>query len=589
MEEKKIEEYATLPLTEAKPWLKYYSESDKQAELPSCSMYEYLGQTAAAKPKNNAVNFLGKKYAFPKLFELIDEAANAFVAWGVKKGEIVSFVSVAIPQTIAAIYALNKIGAIANLIDPRMDVAFISKMVQKAGSRYLICNDATFAKSSKAMADAGVKMLFVQKVGDGMPFIKRVLVNSKLKKSVTYSSTVVSWADFLKKSSEAKAETLKNAGEEIAAIAYTGGTTGFPKGVMFTNTSINAVAFNFIHNNFEHENGHSFLGIIPVFTSYGIACGTHMPLVMGLTLIPVPQFKPAEFGKLVKKYKPNHMVSTPAFYETLMNSREVRNMDLSFLITLGSGGDTMNEGLEERFSRFMAEHNIKYPLAQGYGLSEMSSAVTFCAGNVYKSGSVGIPSITTTVGIFDSESGKELGAGQVGEVCATGPNMMKGYFGEPEETAHIMREHEDGKLWIHSGDLGYLDEDGFLFIVGRLKRMITRFDGHKVFPVNIESLVAARDDVQNCCVVGVKDREHSQGDYPLVVVTLYGDDAEDEGKCRDIYATCQAELEERGRPVAVIPVKEIPLTPMGKNDYRTLGEQFGSFDYLEWAKNNPTA
>ena len=244
-------------------------------------------------------------------------------------------------------------------------------------------------------------------------------------------------------------------------------------------------------------------------------------------------------------------------------------------------GDTMNEGLENKLVDFMVKHNIKYPLAQGYGMSEVSAAASFCVNNIYKRGSVGIPSVTTTVSIFDPDTQKELGYNEIGEVCITGPSMMKGYFKRPEETAHVMRKHDDGLTWVHSGDLGYIDNDGFLFIVGRVKRMITRFDGHKVFPVNIESLVSEREDVHNCSAIGVRDREHMQGHYPMVVVEFKN--VEDkEAVCKEIYQICLEKLEERGQPVAVVPIDKVPITGAGKNDYRTLEKEYLNFDYLAW-------
>ena len=304
-----------------------------------------------------------------------------------------------------------------------------------------------------------------------------------------------------------------------------------------------------------------------------------MPLGLGMAMVLVPNFNSQLMGKLIREFRPQHMVSVPAFYEIMMESKYVRNMDLSFLITLGSGGDTMNEGLEAKLKNFMVEHNIKYPLAQGYGMSELSAAASFCVNDVYKSGSVGPPSLMVTVGIFKPDTFEELGCNEIGEVCMTGPSMMKGYFNRPEETAEVMREHPDGTVWIHSGDLGYLDEEGFLFIQGRIKRMITRFDGHKIFPVNIESLVGEHPLVRNSCAVGINDRGHAQGHYAFVLVQL-ADGADEKSVCQEIFDICNTQLEERGRPVGVVAIKSIPLTGMGKNDYRTLEKEYRDFDYL---------
>ena len=415
-----------------------------------------------------------------------------------------------------------------------------------------------------------------------LPFLKKKFMDHRLRLDVPFSDKVISWNDFMSRGKGAKAEPAEYVGDAVVAITYTGGTTGFPKGVMITNDSMNAVAENFKNWGLECDVGDRFLGIIPVFSSYGLVCGMHMPLSMGFELVTIPKFDPLEFGALVRKFKPNHMISTPAFYEMLMDSKELEGRDLSFLITLGSGGDTMNEGLEMKLERFMEEHNIKYPLAQGYGMSELSAAATFCANGINKPGSVGIPSPTTVVGIFDPDTGEELDYNQIGEVCITGPSMMKGYWNNPSETAHVMRKHDDDKLWIHSGDLGLLDEDGFLFIKGRIKRMITRFDGHKVFPVNLEGMINAFDDVYNCAVIAVKDRGHGQGHYPLAIVELV-EGVDRESACQKIFRYCDSNAEERGRPVAVIAVDGIPLTGMGKNDFRALEELYGEYDYREFS------
>ena len=294
-------------------------------------------------------------------------------------------------------------------------------------------------------------------------------------------------------------------------------------------------------------------------------------------------FVPTSIGKLVRIYKPNHIISTPVFIELLINSMEVQGMDMSFLYTLACGGDSMNEGLENRLNEFRKEHGMKYPLAQGYGMSELSAAASFCVNRIYKQGSVGIPSLTVNVGIFDPDTGEELGYKEIGEVCVTGASMMKGYFNKPEETAYVMRKHDDGQVWIHSGDLGYMDEDGFLYIKGRIKRMITRFDGHKVFPINLESMIADLPDIHNCAVVGTDDMEHSQGQYPMAIIeVIKGVDVE--ATCKKVYDYCNTHAEERGRPVAVVAVDKLPLTPMGKVDNKKLEAEYKDFDYLSWAK-----
>jgi len=567
-----------------RPWLRHYSEEHLNAPVPQCTVYAHLRDANRENLQNTALCYYGRKLTYAQLLGDIDACADAFYALGVRRGDIVSFVSVAVPECVAAIYALNKLGAAANTIDPRMDKESIRRMIRESGSSVLVVIGMVFPKIAPIMEDIAQRHIIVQSAARSLPIIKKIAMKLKAPERIPYDGdAVMDWDTFLARGAGCHAEEAPYEGDAVAAIAYTGGTTGFPKGVMLTNDSINAVSHNFKYAGLCIKPGDRFLGIIPVFSSYGMVCGMHMPLTLGFELVLIPRFIPATIGALVKKYRPNHMISTPAFYETLMQSREMRRADLSFLITMGSGGDTMNEGLEKKLHAFMKAHNIRYPLAQGYGMSEVSAAASFCVNEIYKPGSVGIPSVTTVVSVFDPETGEEREIGEMGEICITGPSVMKGYFRRPEETEHVMRRHADGRMWIHSGDIGYMDEDGFIFVKGRVKRMITRFDGHKVFPVNIEGMLSEYPAVHSCCVIGVNDREHSQGQYPLAVVEL-ADGADREEVCRLLFDECQARLEERGRPAAVLAADKIPLTGAGKNDYRALEEEYAHFDYLTWAK-----
>lgn len=572
-------------ITEEKVWMKYYTEEARNAQSPRMKAFEYVMALNKHRMNDTAIHYYGTDISFKELRYRVDSAARAFTALGVKPGEIVSFLSVSIPETIAAVYALNKIGAAANTVDPRLDVKTISRMIRESGSKILIVIDAAFPKVAVMKEEIGQELIIVQSAFQSLPKFKRIFKQLTTRNKVRYEKGIISWTDFTLKGIGTRYTEAPYQGDALVAITYTGGTTGIPKGVMLTNDSMNSVAISFIHSDVHRECGNRFLGIIPIFSAYGMVCGMHMPLCMNFTLVPVPSFVPTSIGKLVRTYRPNHMISTPVFIELLMNSAEVQNMDLSFLYTLACGGDSMNEGLENNLDEFRKKHNMKYPLAQGYGMSELSAAASFCVNRIYKKGSVGIPSLNVNVGIFDPETGEELGYKEVGEVCVTGPSMMKGYFNNPEETAYVMRKHDDGQTWIHSGDLGYMDEDGFLYIKGRIKRMITRFDGHKVFPINLESMITGLPDVRNCAVVGTDDMDHSQGQYPMAIVEVI-DGADRLEVCRRVYKYCNINAEERGRPVAVVPVDKFPLTPMGKVDNKKLEAEYKSFDYQSWEKEN---
>lgn len=576
-------------ISQEKPWMKYFSEESRKAEFPRMKVYSYFKEVNRSRLQDTALYYYGAKISVKKMILKIDHVADALDAIGVKKGDTVSMVSASTPESIYTFYALNKIGATLNAIDPRLDKKSVARMIKNSGSKVLICIDVAFPLIDAILTDIKQEHIVVQSAGTSLPPIKRFALNLAVRSNVPYGkANIMSWDDFMDNSKNGAAHEAEYDGDATVAICYTGGTTGFPKGVMLTNDSVNAVGFSFLHAGIVYKPNTRFLGIMPIFSSYGLVCGIHMPMIMQQELALIPRFSPIKMGEYIKKFRPQHMIATPAFYEILIDSEEMKDFDLSFMLTLGSGGDSMNAGLEDKLNEFMKTHNLRYPLAQGYGMSEVSAAATFCVNDRYKRGSVGIPCITTTIGIFDPETGEELGYNQPGEVCISGPSVMKGYYNNKEETEHVLRKHADGKIWVHSGDIGTVDEDGFVYIQGRVKRMITRFDGHKVFPITIESFIAEHEAVHSCSVIGVNDRERLQGQYPMAVIELNSgiDVSRRDEICREIYAKCQEHLEQRGKPVAVVCIDEIPLTGMGKNDYRKLEKEYKYFDYLAWQKEN---
>ena len=550
--------------SEVRPWLKYYPQKSVERALPHCTIYQYLKSKNSKHLNENAINYFGTNITYDTLFKRIERCADAFYSIGVREGDIVSYVTVSIPETVVAMYALNKIGAVSNFIDPRMDIDSIKRVINNVKSDIVIIVDLAFPKLKAIMKEVKPRMVIVQSPADSLNPIAATVYKGKnpLFQPIPYCDTIISWKDFVRKMPTTPAVEAPYKPDSVSCITYTGGTTGFPKGAMLTNDGMNAVAFNFKYAGIHYVRGQRFLDVIPVFASYGVVCGIHMPLILGITDVIIPKLNVAELGKIVKKYKPCHMIAVPAYYEAMMSSKELRNEDLSFFITLGSGGDSMNKGLEEKLHKWLRAHNAKYPLAQGYGMSEISSAVSFCFNDIYKSGSVGIPSLTTTVGIFAPGTTDELGFGEEGEICITGPSMMKGYFNDQAETDNIMKKHPDGKIWI--------------------KHIIIRFDGHKVFPINMETYICNHPMVKNCSVIGVKDKDHMQGFLPMAVVELKHDLPEGtdvEAVRKEIFESCNRDLEERGRPCSVVLIDEIPLTSFGKNDVMKLSKMYENYDY----------
>lgn len=560
-----------------KPWLKYYPEKSRNVVFPERTIYNHLKELAQDRLDRPALHYYGREFSFGELIDQIDMYANSYAALGVKPGDIVSFCTVGFPEIIASFYALNKLGATANFIDPRYHAKGIKKILDDAKSDILVMIDIAYPKFKHFIHEMNFKHVIVQSPNYSLPSVIRFVRNIKHGSRVPKERLFIDWKEFVSLSVTAKAIEAPYVGDATSAIVYTGGTTGTPKGVMLTNDSINTVALNFLYQGIDYNYDQCFLNIMPIFSSFGIVCGIHMPLTMGVKVIIIPQFQLPNLPKIFKKYKPNHMIAVPAFYEAVIESKEVKDMDLSFFLMAGSGGDTMNGGLEQKLLKFFKEHNCKYPLAQGYGMSEVSAAASFCFNNNFKSLSVGLPSLTTTIGIFRPGTTEELGYNEQGEICIAGKSLMKGYYNNQEETDKVLIKHPDGQLWVHSGDIGHIDEDGFLFIDGRVKQMVTRFDGHKVFPSHIEDVLTKHDSIASCAVVGIPDRVHGQGMYPLALMKLTEEaeaTADKKALREELMAMSNELLEERGRPIDIVFIDEMPRTGLTKVDYMTLSEQY---------------
>lgn len=564
--------------SQEKVWLKYLPEECRNAVIPEQTIYDYIKEVCQSRPNGKAIYYYGTSVTYGEMLKKIDQAAEAYYALGVREGDYVSFLTVTLPEAIYSMYGLNKIGAVGNFIDPRMDVQRILDAIEGVKSKVLVTIDLAWPKvvwlRNKLKQDYIVSI----SANDSLSLIAKAYrtLTTKDKPQVPYDGkTVLRWKDLMARG-KGGAKQVPFKKDSVATITYTGGTTGTPKGVMLTNDGMNCMAQSFAFSGVDYQHGERFLEIMPIFASYGVGCGIHMPFAMRQENVIIPKFTPDELGALIKKYRPNHMMGVPSFYERIMHSKDLWDMDLSFLKTTGCGGDTMNPGLEERFNKFMKEKGGLYNLSQGYGLSEMTGAATCCYSHVYKDDSSGIPLFCNSVGIFDPETGEELDYGKEGEVCLTGRGMMLGYHNNPEETDKIIRTHADGTKWIHSGDIGYMDEDGFLYIRGRIKQIIIKFDGHKVFPVQIEGIINRHKAVAACTVVGIQDPDHAQGSVPLGVVELKKDiPAEQKETIRkEILQMCDELLEERGKPSDVTFIDEMLHTALAKHDYRALTEMF---------------
>ena len=560
-----------------KPWLKFFSEEAREASMPKNTIYRHLRECSEGGHGYTALNYFGKKISYGKLLDEADRAAGAFAKAGIKKGDIVAAATVTIPEMVYALYGLNKIGAAPLMLDPRTNATEVLRFVKETGAKVFIVIDLYYEVLKDVIFESGVEKIVVISADTSLPASIRFLKQFKMPTPrIETSDKVLTWMQFTAFGEGIDTETAAYGDNDLAAVTLTGGTTGAPKGVMLSNDGFNAIAFGFKHCGVSYKRGQRFMNIIPMFASYGIVSSLHMPLTLGLEVVVIPKFDADKVGYYVKKYRPEHTLLVPAHYEKLMNSREMANgFDLSFFRTAGSGGDTMNAGLEAKLNSFLASHGCRYPLSQGYGMSEVSSAASCCCNGNFKSLSVGYPLLTTTIGIFTPGTTDELDYGEEGEICISGPSIMLGYLNNKDETDNVIRRHPDGRLWVHSGDIGHMDPDGFVYIKGRIKRMITCFDGHKVFPAHIESILGHHKSVLSCAVVGVNDVNNAQGQLPLAVVEIKSEESEMRFAIKtELMEMCRKKIESRSMICDVVFTDSMPHMGMGKIDYNKLADDY---------------
>lgn len=562
-----------------KPWMKYYKDFNGDISSSKCTLYSYLKKAVKDHHSYIALEYYGKKFTYGDLLNQADRLAECYTNLGVKKGDKVVFVTANVPTTIFSFYALNKIGAIPTLVEPRMAKERIEHFIEMVHADVVVLLDIVYPKVYDLFEKHNIKHVLVQVPRDNLVWYKKLAAKLKAPKSrIPYGDTIIRFKKFASmyyKPGMAKEVEFEEG--SLCAITQTGGTTGVPKGVMLTNEGLNAIALAFTYSHNHCVPGDIFLNIMPIFTSYGVVCGVHMALTYKVHAVLVPDFTPNKFPGLVKKYKPHCVIGVPTFYESLIKSPLTKHVNLKNLKFAVSGGDVLNPTLEFEINDFFEKHGCKYQIVQGYGLSETSAVTSFNC--IYREHSEGLPLCTSTMGIFDQNTGEELDYYQKGEICITGPSIMKGYYDNDEETSNVIRKHADGTIWVHSGDLGYFDKDGFLFFEGRIKFVIPRFDGHKNFPIQIERVVVKHTDVANCAVVPCNDREHIQGMYPLIIAELNQGVTDKARVKKEIMKLCKENIEERGQPCDCIIVSKIPLTLIGKNDVKKLTDMYINYDY----------
>ncbi len=556
-----------------KPWLKYYTEEAIHAPLPKCTAFEHIFQANSQYPEDMAIIYYGRKISYGELFQNIESASKAFSALGVKNGDIVIISAANIPEVIYCFYALNRLGAIVNMVDPRTDLDGTHHYIEEVNARLVVCIDAVYPRIVKAIPGTEVRDVVVISPADSLPQPTKLLYRLK-NKAPMLDGNAMPWADFLKHGCHA---TISNASYEpdtVCVIAHTGGTTGSPKGVMLTNDNMNAVTHFYRHTAIPFKRQQRYFNDLPPFIMYGLVIGIHTALSYGQQVITYPIFDSANFPKQFAKYKPQHFSALPDHLYYLVEHSATKNMQLDFLITPAVGGDAVNTQLEERVNRHFSAYGCQFEVCKGYGMTELAATActTFPGANAV--GSVGVPMVSNVFKIMDTDSGEELPYNQSGEIWISGPSIMKGYYNNPEPTNDLIHTDPDGTRWVRTGDLGRINEDGLVFHEGRIRRIyLTDFENQpaKIFPLLVEREIVECADVEACCVVG-RMRQNSACYEPVAFVIKAQCDMNADQLTAQLTELCEQSLPSYMQPVEYRYLDELPHTPIGKVDFRKLEE-----------------
>lgn len=553
-----------------KPWLKYYNEAAINSKIPDCSIYEYLLKCNEEYLDDTAIIYFDRTLTFKEIFQLIDRTAGAFASVGVKPGKTVSVLSLSTPETIACIYALNKIGALISMEPITQTNQLLERSLLETRTNVVVVLDMFFQKYAETLTK--------------LP-LKKVVVLDKLIPQIDFNQLpnekYCSFDNFCASASSYSSQIHEGKGNEPAVIVQTSGTTAIPKKVLLTNQNINSVALQYGVANFNFIRGETFLEIVPPHLSVGFTIQMHLPLCLGIRSIIGLNSDPQKVVEMFVRFNPNNFMAGIAHVKAIASSPISQEMDLSKLRNYGIGGESIPENERKEIDDYLKKCGAHVKLMTGYGMTELSSSVIAEQPNTQNPRSIGIPLSHVTAKIVDLDSGEEVTYGKTGELLISSPSVMLEYMNNEEETKRAIETDTDGTRWLHTGDIGYIDEDGFVYIVGRLKRIFQTFDVEsnmifKMYPDYIESEIDSCPIVNRAAVIAIEDEKLINKAVAFVELKENADDP-----IILIKNHVLSRLEPYNRPVEYVLIDELPLLQNGKVDYRQLSRLYEGSESIQ--------
>ena len=557
------------------PWISHLGGVPAHLEYFQGSMYDKVASISENYPDYIAYDFMGSKTRYKDFIRKVDECARALAAIGVKEGESVTICMPNAPQAVIMFYAVNKIGAIANMVHPLSGEKEIEFCLKESASVVCLTLDQFYGKFENIRNNIPLRSLILTSIKDALSPIKKkgyYLAEGRKIKKVPANAEIVWWEKFLRDGARYHGPFhAVRKSEDPAVILYSGGTTGTMKGILLSNMNFNALSQQIIATNPMFKPGDKMLAVMPIFHGFGLGVCIHSMLASGGRCLLIPRFNPESYAKLLKKHKPNFIAGVPTLYEALLRIKSLDRVDLSCLKGVFSGGDSLSIELKKRLDAFLANHNASIPVREGYGTTECVTASCLTPSHMAKEGSIGLPFPDTFYKIVKPGTEEEVPYGEEGEICLAGPTVMMEYINNPEETANTLRRHKDGLTWVHTGDLGMMDDEGFIYFRQRIKRMIVT-SGYNVYPSRIENILDAHELVHMSCVIGVPDPYKIQKVAAFVVLKPDVKVSEDEAR-KILLEYCSKHVAKYAMPAYIEFRDMLPKTLVGKVAYRVLEEE----------------
>ena len=560
-------------ITAKTPWKDYMGDVPMHIDYFEGSMFEAVEKIAKEYPDSIAFDFMGKSTTYCQMVQKIESCAKALKAMGIREGDKVTIAMPNCPQAVFMFYAINLVGGIANMIHPLSAEKEIEFYLNESDSVAAITLDQFYQKFANIRPNTGIKNLIIARIKDELPALIKVgyaLTEGRKIPKLPADAPVILWKDFLKNGKNVNDYKTNHKGSDPAVILYSGGTTGTTKGIVLTNRNFNALGQQVIAANRMFRPGDKMLAAMPIFHGFGLGVCIHTMLTQGGRCILIPRFTPDSYAKQIVKYQCNFIAGVPTLYEALLRLPSMDGVDLSCLKGVFSGGDSLSIELKKKFDKFLADHNASIQVREGYGTTETVTACCLTPTHIYKEGSIGLPFPDTYIKIVKPGTDEELNYGEEGEILLAGPTVMKEYMNHPEETAKTLRQHADGLTWVYTGDLGTMDEQGFVYFRGRAKRMIIT-SGYNVYPAQLENILDAHEYVQMSCVIGVPDPYKMQ--KVKAFVKLVPGVAADEQTKQTIMEHCRKHIAKYAMPYDIEFKEDMPKTLVGKVAYRVLEEE----------------